>query len=75
MTPAPAPTPEKQARAPKKLNRAPSPNAEEYADSPAESLDEDPADQTVDESNAAVGVGRMGFEGLVFIAVSFCFLF
>ncbi|KAM1206438.1 hypothetical protein FF1_007083 [Malus domestica] len=75
LTLTPALAPEKQARTPKKLKHAPSPNAEEYADSPIELLDEDPADQTLDDNNATVRVGRMGFEGLVFIVVSFCFYF
>ncbi|KAM1242597.1 hypothetical protein ACFX2G_034937 [Malus domestica] len=66
LTPTLAPALEKQARPPKKLKHVPSPNTEEYTDSLAESLDEDLADQTSDDNNAAVGVGRMGFEGLVF---------
>ncbi|CAN6691605.1 unnamed protein product [Malus baccata var. baccata] len=60
LTLALAPAPKKQARASKKLKNAPSPNAEEH---------------TSDDNNAAVGVGRMGFDGLVFIVVSFCFYF
>lgn len=65
LTPSPAPAPEKPAHAPKsskkKTKDAPSPDSESPADSPAD----DPADQTVDDNNGAVGVGRLGFGGLV----------
>ncbi|CAB4278224.1 unnamed protein product [Prunus armeniaca] len=65
LTPAPAPAPEKPAHAPKsskkKTKDVPSPDSESPADSP----DDNPADQTADDNNGAVGVGRLGFGGLV----------
>ncbi|EXB36062.1 hypothetical protein L484_018219 [Morus notabilis] len=74
-TPAPAPAPEKAADAPKssknkkKKKAAPSPADDADADSPAESPDEDPADQAADD-NGAVGFDGGRFGGLVALVVS-----
>ncbi|KAK9939762.1 hypothetical protein M0R45_016451 [Rubus argutus] len=61
-TPAPAPAPDKAADAPKSSkDDALSPDA----NSPADSPDADPADQTADDNNGAVALGRVGFGGLI----------
>lgn len=69
-TPAPAPAPEEAADSPKpakkKKKKAPSPESD--SDSPAESPDDDPADQTADD-NGAIRFDRGGF-GLLALALS-----
>ncbi|KAK6230104.1 hypothetical protein QUC31_001622 [Theobroma cacao] len=73
-TPAPAPAPEMEADAPKaskSKSKSKSAPASE-SDSPAESPDDDPADQTADDDNAAASLeaGRFAAVGLSFLLVS-----